>query len=63
MYKINRSTNNVEKLEQRLFKELKIKERTKATIRCVPFSNPQENGTCVLTGAPSKERVLFAKAY
>ncbi len=43
--------------------ELKIKELTKATIRCVPLSNPQENGTCVLTGAPSKERVLFAKAY
>jgi prolyl-tRNA synthetase len=43
--------------------ELKIKELTKATIRCVPLGNPQENGTCVLTGAPSKERVLFAKAY
>jgi len=43
--------------------ELKIKELTKATIRCVPLSNPQENGTCVLTSAPSKERVLFAKAY
>ncbi len=43
--------------------ELKIKELTKATIRCVPLSNPQENGICVLTGAPSKERVLFAKAY
>ena len=43
--------------------ELKIKELTKATIRCVPLNNPQVNGTCVLTGAPSKERVLFAKAY
>jgi prolyl-tRNA synthetase len=43
--------------------ELKIKELTKATIRCVPLNNPQENGTCVLTGAPSTQRVLFAKAY
>jgi prolyl-tRNA synthetase len=40
-----------------------IKEKTKATIRCIPFDNPQENGTCILTGKPSKERVLFAKAY
>lgn len=43
--------------------ELKIKEKTKATLRCIPFDNPQEEGTCVLTGKPSKERVLFAKAY
>jgi len=40
-----------------------IKEKTKATIRCIPFNNPQENGKCILTGKPSKERVLFAKAY
>ncbi|MEC5143276.1 proline--tRNA ligase [Chitinophaga sp. 212800010-3] len=40
-----------------------IKERTKATIRCIPLNNPQEAGTCVLTGKPSKERVLFARAY
>lgn len=43
--------------------EDKIKELTKATIRCIPFDNPQEDGTCILTGKPSKERVLFAKAY
>lgn len=43
--------------------EEKIKELTKATIRCIPLNNPQEEGKCVLTGAPSKERVLFAKAY
>jgi prolyl-tRNA synthetase len=43
--------------------ELKIKELTKATIRCVPLNNPQENGTCVLTGNSSTQRVLFAKAY
>ncbi len=43
--------------------ELKIKELTKATIRCVPLNNMQEKGTCVLTGAPSTQRVLFAKAY
>jgi prolyl-tRNA synthetase len=40
-----------------------IKEKTKATIRCIPLNNPQENGKCVLTGKPSKERVLFARAY
>jgi prolyl-tRNA synthetase len=43
--------------------EEKIKERTKATIRCVPLNNPKEEGKCVLTGKPSKERVLFAIAY
>jgi prolyl-tRNA synthetase len=43
--------------------EDKIKELTKATIRCIPLDNPQENGKCILTGNPSKERVLFAKSY
>lgn len=43
--------------------EEQIKERTKATIRCIPLDNPQEAGTCILTGKPSKERVLFARAY
>jgi len=43
--------------------EEKIKELTKATIRCIPLNNPQEEGKCILTGKPSKERVLFAKAY
>jgi len=40
-----------------------IKEKSKATIRCIPFNNPQEDGRCILTGKPSKERVLFARAY
>lgn len=40
-----------------------IKEKTKATIRCIPLNNTQELGKCVLTGKPSKERVLFARAY
>lgn len=40
-----------------------IKEKSKATIRCIPFNNPQEEGKCILTGKPSKERVLFARAY
>jgi prolyl-tRNA synthetase len=40
-----------------------IKERTKATIRCIPLNNPQEEGVCILSGKPSKERVLFARAY
>jgi len=43
--------------------EEKIKELTKATIRCIPLDNPLEDGKCVLTGKPSKERVLFARAY
>lgn len=40
-----------------------IKEKTKATIRCIPLNNPQEEGTCILTGKPSTQRVLFARAY
>lgn len=43
--------------------EQKIKEETKATIRCIPLNNPQEEGKCILTGKPSKQRVMFAKAY
>lgn len=43
--------------------EDKIKELTKATIRCIPFDNPQEEGKCILTGKPSKQRVLFARSY
>ncbi|MBK8657550.1 MAG: proline--tRNA ligase [Bacteroidetes bacterium] len=43
--------------------EEKIKELTKATIRCIPLDNKQENGTCVFSGKPSKERVIFARAY
>ena len=43
--------------------EEKIKNLTKATIRCIPLNNEQEVGTCVLTGNPSSQRVLFAKAY
>jgi prolyl-tRNA synthetase len=43
--------------------EQKIKELTKATIRCIPLNNKQEAGKCVLTGNPSIQRVLFARAY
>ena len=43
--------------------EEKIKELTKATIRCIPLDNKKEEGKCILTGAPSSERVLFARAY
>jgi prolyl-tRNA synthetase len=43
--------------------ENKIKELTKATIRCIPFDNEKEEGKCVYSGKPSSERVLFAKAY
>lgn len=43
--------------------ERRIKEETKATIRCIPLNNPKENGKCILTGKPSAQRVVFAKAY
>ncbi len=43
--------------------ERQIKEETKATIRCIPLDNPQENGLCIKTGKPSTQRVLFARAY
>ncbi len=43
--------------------ELEIKERTKATIRCIPLDWPDESGKCILTGKPSERRVLFARAY
>jgi prolyl-tRNA synthetase len=40
-----------------------IKEKTKATIRCIPLNNEEEIGSCILTGKPSAQRVLFAQAY
>jgi prolyl-tRNA synthetase len=40
-----------------------IKEKTKATIRCIPLDNPLEAGVCVFSGKPSTQRVLFARAY
>ena len=43
--------------------EDKIKEETKATIRCIPLDQMEEEGKCVYSGKPSKGRVLFAKAY
>ena len=43
--------------------EDKIKDLTKATIRCIPLDAKQEEGKCILTGNPSTQRVLFAKAY
>ena len=43
--------------------ELKIKEETKATIRCIPLNNEKETGKCIYTGLPSSQRVIFAKAY
>ena len=43
--------------------EEKIKELSKATIRCIPLDAVQEEGFCILTGKPSKQRVLFARAY
>lgn len=43
--------------------EAQIKEETGATIRCLPFAQPQEDGICIKSGKPSKQRVIFAKAY
>jgi prolyl-tRNA synthetase len=43
--------------------EAKIKEETKATIRCIPIDQPVEDGKCMVTGAPSKGRVIIARAY
>ena len=43
--------------------EEKIKEETKATIRCIPLNNAKEEGVCIYSGKPSNQRVLFAIAY
>ena len=43
--------------------EDKIKELTKATIRCIPLDSKDEEGKCILTGKPSSRRVIFARAY
>src|ERR1019366_3697611 len=43
--------------------EQKIKEETKATIRCIPLNNKQEAGICIYSGKPSTQRVVFARAY
>ncbi len=43
--------------------EEKIKELTKATIRCIPLDAKEEQGACILTGKPSNKRVIFARAY
>jgi len=43
--------------------EDKIKEETKATIRCIPLDQKAEEGKCIYSGAPSKGKVIFAKAY
>lgn len=43
--------------------EQRIKEKTKATIRCIPLNNPKEEGKCILSGQPSSQRVVFARAY
>ena len=43
--------------------EAKIKEETKATIRCIPFDSDIEPGKCIYSGKPSEKRVIFAKSY
>ena len=43
--------------------ENKIKEKTKATIRCIPLEKPKVLGKCIITGKQSKDKVIFAKSY
>ncbi len=43
--------------------EMKIKQETKATIRCIPIDTEKKEGKCIYSGKPSSQRVLFAKAY
>jgi prolyl-tRNA synthetase len=43
--------------------ENRIKDETKATIRCIPFDSPEEDGKCIYSGKPSKRRVMFARSY
>jgi prolyl-tRNA synthetase len=43
--------------------EIRIKEETKATIRCIPFNSVPEEGKCIFSGKPSNQRVLFALSY
>ena len=43
--------------------ETRVKEETKATIRCIPLDTIDEDGICIFTGNPSKRRVLFARSY
>ncbi len=43
--------------------EERIKEETKATIRCIPFDAPEEEGKCIYSGKPSHRRVVFARSY
>jgi prolyl-tRNA synthetase len=43
--------------------EARIKEETKATVRCIPFEQPAVGGTCIASGQPTKTQVLFAVAY
>ena len=43
--------------------ELRVKEETSATIRCIPIKSDKKPGLCIFTGKPSKQKVLFAKAY
>ena len=52
----------IETLRNRLQRD-RIKDATKATIRCIPFDAPVEEGTCVFSGKPSHRRVLFARSY
>jgi len=43
--------------------ETAIKDATKATIRTIPLNNEESEGKCIFSGSPSKQRVVFAKAY
>ena len=55
--------NNIHILGVPEEEEERIKEETKATIRCIPLDIEEEEGVSLISGKPSKRRVLFAKAY
>ena len=54
---------SVQPVKRRVGRPKKIKEETKATIRCIPLNNKQEAGKCIYSGNPSSQRVVFARAY
>ena len=55
--------NHISSCKEIKVREEKIKQETKATIRCIPFDMKEENGVCLFSGKSSEKRVLFAKAY
>ena len=59
------NTDETRRAAEQLFRanEAKIKDQTKATVRCIPFDQPNSPGKCIFTGAETGTEVLFAQAY